>query len=146
MPAATIEEAFPQITRDGYRIASNETTTYNCFAWAIGDNQRWWSPVRNKGYHWPKGVPRSLTVDNFVQLYMRYGKYQTCDNANHETGMEKLAIYCNDAGEVTHVARQLSSGKWTSKLGDWEDIEHNTISGIEGQFYGKATKFLKRPV
>ena len=45
-----------------------------------------------------------------------------------------IAIYCNfnpqlKTLEVTHAARQLPSGKWTSKLGDADDIEHNTLEG-----------------
>jgi hypothetical protein len=46
--------------------------------------------------------------------------------------------------EVTHAARQLPSGAWTSKLGDWEDIEHNALSGLESSFYGRVSIILKR--
>ena len=42
-----------------------------------------------------------------------------------QDGYEKIAIYALD-GEPTHAARQLDTGRWTSKLGKHEDIEHDT--------------------
>ena len=146
MSAALIEAAFPQLARNGYRITSAESPNYNCFAWGFCNTQRWWSPVKDRGYYWPEGTPVDLTVDTFVRVYMKHSSYGRCASAAHESGFEKLAIYANVKGEVTHVARQLPSGKWTSKLGDWEDIEHNTLAAIEGQFYGKAVQILKRPL
>ena len=47
------------------------------------------------------------------------------DDGDHEIGLEKIALYATDDDEYTHVARQLPSGKWTSKLGGLEDIEHD---------------------
>lgn len=44
----------------------------------------------------------------------------------------------------THAARQLSSGHWTSKLGDCEDIEHFALDGVANKIYGAAVVFLKR--
>jgi hypothetical protein len=73
-------------------------------------------------------------------------RYLPCSNSTLEKGWEKIAIYASDSGEPTHVAKQTKSGKWTSKLCDWEDIEHNTLEALEGDFYGKAVKFLKRAV
>lgn len=144
MSAALIEASFPQLAQDGYRITSTETSVYNCFAWGLSNTQKWWSPVQNGGYHWPAGVKQDLKLETFVRLYAQEGNFHPCDHHAHELTYDKLAIYCNQQGEVTHVARQLASGKWTSKLGDWEDIEHKTLAGIEGQFYGKVAKVLKR--
>jgi hypothetical protein len=36
--------------------------------------------------------------------------------------------------------------KCSSKLGDWEDIEHNTLASIEGEFYGAVAAVLKRKI
>jgi hypothetical protein len=33
---------------------------------------------------------------------------------------------------------------WTSKLGDWEDIEHDTWQSLEGGFYGHVAVFMRR--
>lgn len=44
----------------------------------------------------------------------------------------------------THVARQLTDGKWTSKLGQLEDIVHSTVDAIAGSDYGEVIQFMKR--
>jgi hypothetical protein len=49
-----------------------------------------------------------------------------------------------DDGSPEHVSRQLESGKWTSKIGRLEDIEHPTLAALEGKEYGKAKVMLKR--
>jgi hypothetical protein len=104
------------------------------------------SPETNDGYHWPADVPRKLEVKSFVKLYELNGGYAACQDAKPEKGFEKIAIYANDSGDATHVAKQTASGKWTSKLGDWEDIEHSTLESLEGDFYGKVVQILKREV
>jgi hypothetical protein len=48
--------------------------------------------------------------------------------------------------EETHAARSLPNGRWTSKLGNGEDIEHITLAVLEGDLYGKVRVFLKRQV
>jgi hypothetical protein len=37
------------------------------------------------------------------------------------------------------------SGKWTSKIGELEDIEHDGLSALEGKAYGTLAQILKRP-
>ena len=44
----------------------------------------------------------------------------------------------------THAALQLESGAWTSKLGDFEDIEHVTVDAVNGPLYGRPVAFLSR--
>ncbi len=57
---------------------------------------------------------------------------------------EKLALYADSMGDVTHVARQLPNGNWTSKLGALEDIEHKTAEALDAD-YGKIAGALRRP-
>lgn len=146
MGVAEIENAFPKIRKEGYKITSQETADYNCFAWAMNDTARWWSPDTNNGYYWPDGVPKTLEVTSFVSLYQKAANYSPCPHDAFETGFEKIAIYVDGKGDVTHVAKQTQSGKWSSKLGDWEDIEHKTLEALEGRFYGKVVQILKRTV
>jgi len=146
MGVSTIESAFPKIRKEGYKITSRETTDYNCFAWVAGETAQWWSPDSDGGYFWPSDVPKKTEVKAFVTLYERQGGYSPCSHPGLEKGFEKIAIYANATGDATHVAKQTESGRWSSKLGDWEDIEHNTLAALEGEFYGKAVQFLKRAV
>ena len=70
--------------------------------------------------------------------------FEDCPDAVAENGFEKIAIYTDPDGEPQHIARQLPNGLWTSKLGDDCDIQHNTLRGLEGDNYGRATCFMKR--
>ncbi len=53
-------------------------------------------------------------------------------------------VYVTADGKPQHVARQLSSGLWASKLGRLEDIEHE-LAGLDGKLYGTAQTFMARP-
>jgi hypothetical protein len=66
---------------------------------------------------------RDDSVEAWIELFELHG-YRRCDSADLEEGMEKIAIYADSNGEALHVARQLSSGEWTSKIGKLEDIRH----------------------
>jgi hypothetical protein len=88
------------------------------------------------------------TVDAFVEAYRTIG-YESCDDGSLEDGVEKIALFVESDGVTpSHAARQLPSGAWTSKLGEWEDIEHLTLAALEdrksGMGYGTVVKFLKR--
>jgi hypothetical protein len=146
MDVAIIEKTFPKIRREGYKITSRETADYNCFAWAMGDELQWWSPAPVEGYYWPSDVPATLEVDSFIKLYETAGNFSPCSDHQFERGFEKIAIYADKDGQVTHVARQLPSGEWTSKLGDWEDIQHKNLAAIEGVHYGRVSQIMKRAI
>ena len=60
-----------------------------------------------------------------------------------EIGFEKVAIY-GQTLFYRHAARQLPNGKWTSKLGEEEDIEHDTPDDVAGGLYGEVVQILKR--
>jgi len=62
-----------------------------------------------------------------------------------EPGYEKIVIY-GAYGEWEHAARLLSSGKWTSKLGPDEDIEHDSPQDLAGGAFGLIVRTMKRPV
>ncbi len=46
-------------------------------------------------------------------------------------------------GVPTHAARQMTNGRWTSKLGAWEIIEHD-FDALEGAEYGQIVEILRR--
>jgi len=64
-------------------------------------------------------------------------------NDQPEPGMEKIAIFAQ-GGKPTHMARQLENGRWTSKMGQSEDIEH-ALRDLEGVLYGEVALFMGRP-
>ena len=136
-----MESRFPALLKVGYCVASDEDSGYNCIAWAAGRSDQWWEP--SPGYYWPDGSPAIDTVEALMQVFRDLG-YEVCANGHAESGFQKIAIFAED--EIyTHAARQLDDGKWTSKIGAWEDIEHSSCEGLEGNEYGKVRHFMKRP-
>jgi hypothetical protein len=143
MPGADLERSFPGLQGGGYRITSPATAVYNCAAWAAGETRRWWDPSSEDGYYWPTNAPAEQSVAAFVAAFGALG-YEPCADASLEPGMEKLAVYAEAHGWPTHVARQLPTGDWTSKLGASEDIYHSTPQALEGVLYGKVVQYLCR--
>ena len=84
-----------------------------------------------------------------MQAYGTVG-YIECADGSFEQGFEKIAIYAaRETGgglTPTHAARQLPSGRWTSKLGSCEDIEHTDPQAVNCPAYGNVVAYLKRAV
>ena len=140
-----VEAKFPELAKAGYRITSPAVRSYNCVAWAANDTERWWWPDSSHLYsYWPSGVDRRLSCASFVTAFATLG-YAPCKNGTLEDGLEKVALYVDESGVPTHMARQLEDGAWTSKLGNWYDIRHEAVDGICGKNYGRVWSFLKRP-
>ena len=95
-------------------------------------------------YYWPPEIPRTETLEAFIKAFEIFG-YRVCNCIAYEEGFEKVAIYIDTHGKPTHAARQLSSGNWTSKLGQLEDIEHAALDNIAGQWYGFVGVIMKLP-
>ena len=138
-----IEDWLPKLRSSAYRITSPEDVNYNCIAWAADADDMFWWPDQQRLYHWPRSVPRTRTLGSFRQAFSQYG-YEPCDSPRLEPGYEKVAIFVNSTGAPTHAARQLRSGRWTSKLGRAEDIEHD-LDALEGDAYGLVAVVMKRP-
>jgi hypothetical protein len=136
-----LETAFPSLKESGYQIASDPDRVYNCIAWAAGSATIWWWPSADD--YWPDGVPRQTTIEAFEAAFATVG-YAPCGDGSLEDGVEKVAMYAVN-NVPKHAARQLADGRWTSKLGRFHDIEHNTAEGIVSEGYGSIVRFLKRP-
>jgi hypothetical protein len=86
------------------------------------------------------------TVRSWIKVFELQGYKQT-DNGQYERGFEKVAIYADKNGQPTHVARQVGSGRWASKLGRGVDIEHDNLDRLAGHAkdeYGAIAKILVR--
>jgi hypothetical protein len=140
---ATLEDSFPNLDEHNFEVTSDFSENYNCIAWAANDTTRWWWPVNSSDAYWPEGVLFSVTKESFIAAFQKLG-YEVCEDREFESGFEKVALYFNENEQPTHMARQLSSGVWTSKLGEAWDIMHHTLEGLEGSVYGHAALFLRR--
>jgi hypothetical protein len=137
-----LEEIFPGLAGSGYRVTSPRDNDYNCIAWAAGETHRFWWPGGTVEEYWPPAAPRERTVTAFQQAFATLG-YQVCENGGVEPGFEKIALFADGQGRPTHAARQLPGGRWTSKLGKMEDIEHD-LHDLAGTVYGSVILVMKR--
>ena len=136
--------AFPGLRTSSFQITSPADFSYNCIAWAAAVVTDWWWPFHDvRRTFWPAGVERQVTVAAFVAAFQTLG-YAACVDDSLEAGFEKVALFATSATVPTHAARQLPNGRWTSKLGHSEDIEHE-LRALEGEVYGSAKLFMKRP-
>jgi hypothetical protein len=142
-----LEQSFPKLAGgNGYQITSDASFIYNCLAWVIGDTKYWWDIDRRlAGYYWHPNAPREFTLAAWRKIFKDHG-YIQCDSDKSEAGFEKIAAYqIPEDDEPSHAARQLESGKWTSKLGSSHDIEHDSLDLLEGDAYGEVVLIMKRP-
>jgi hypothetical protein len=132
---------FPRLTPLNHRLTSPPDPEYNCIAWSAGDTAHWWQP----GVYWPLPThPDDYGVGVLEQLFLSLG-YADCGiDISLEVGFEKVALFGSSLF-YTHAARQLPSGKWTSKLGREADIEHDTPDDVSGGVYGEVIQMMKRP-
>ncbi len=142
--AADVAACFPKIAGK-YRRTSDATINYNCLAWAVGANWAWFDPTRRiAGYFWPVGIEREWTTPAIRKLLSHFGFEEEAENSDPEDGYVKVAVYLDNDGTPTHFARQLENGKWTSKLGELIDVDHETLDCLECDAYGAAGFFLKK--
>jgi len=135
---------FPSLDTEGFTKTSEATSAYNCFAWSLGNDTRFWAPTYGgfMTYYWPPDAPFDRKVSTFQLIFEREG-YEVCASPSLELGFEKVAFYVQ-GGLVTHAARQIDDGTWTSKLGSGIDLSH-TLAGLEGPLYGSVACVMRRP-
>jgi hypothetical protein len=149
MPGSWPTQDFPRLSDfDWVGPPSPATGRYNCIAWSVGDTtHKWWPDAWGIGRWFPR-IARLNTVEGFIAGYRSVG-YAECPDGSLEAGIEKIALYAKVGllGEVTptHAAYQLPNGHWTSKLGDFEDIEHFQVASLNGPQYGGVVQYLARP-
>lgn len=141
MNRALIEQLFPGLRGKPFEITSPRAVDYNCVAWSAQDSTRCWWPA--PGYFWPEESPREITINAFRNAFGTLG-FTECASAEPEEGFEKVAIFIDANGIPSHAARQLPNGRWTSKLGRLEDIEHSLVD-LEGDCYGRVAAVMRRP-
>lgn len=131
---------FPRLDASNHRDTSPPDRRYNCVAWAAEDNQHWWEP----GAYWtPADWPSDdHGIGALERAFLTLG-YEDCGlDSSLEPGFLKVALYATGSFLYTHAARQLPTGKWTSKLGRGVDIEHDTPDVVAGGLYGEVLQVL----
>ena len=141
-----IKKFFPNINEENIKITSPIDDSYNCIAFAYGRSDiKYWPDDSDMGddCEWPNDIKRGNNMDSFINLFESIG-YIICDNENFEQGYEKICIYEKD-DVPKHAAKQLLNGNWSSKLGDYFDVEHSISALLDGR-YGNISVFMKREI
>jgi hypothetical protein len=144
-------QAFPKLSQDNqFKVTSKDTPVYNCIAWAYNIDNRWmWPntgeyPFLDGVHYWPSDDIIDCNVANFIDAFKLKG-YECCETSDFEDGYRKIALYVTPGtNSCTHAARQKSDGNWTSKLGEFNDIQHGTPEAIENDAYGVVYCFMRR--
>ena len=138
---------FPGLRNSTFKITSSPDFTYNCVAWVIGITNEWWEPRYREGT-WPDHIPQERTVAAAI-LALANVSYEECGDGRIEENVEKVAIY-GARDQFLHVAKQLPSGRWSSKLGRAWDIEHElealtSTANLGGPVqYGEVVAYMRR--
>ncbi len=137
-----LEADCPGLLTTPYEIKSARDPKYNCIAFAVGDVTHFWYDAKISGYYWPPGTPSADSLEGWIKVFTDHG-YRYADDDSLEPEYEKVAIYASADGPE-HVARQKASGVWTSKMGKGHDIDHSTLTALEGATMGKVVTIMKR--
>lgn len=93
------------------------------------DIKHWYEPE----FFWPPGVSEpspdaDADLDCYLELFRTWG-FENCNSLGPEDGYLKIAIFATDQ-EFNHVAKQLPSGRWSSKGGVLHDFRHGTLDAL----------------
>jgi len=100
-------------------------------------------PFLDGVHYWPSDEILDCDVSHFIKAFELKG-YSVCDACDFDPNYRKIALYVkNNSTECTHAARERRNGFWTSKLGEYVDIQHGTPHAIESEVYGEVYCFMK---
>ena len=139
-----LRRAFPNLTPENHAVASPRTDEYNCIAFAAGNQKSLVVARSGRSVVLAAEAAREESVAAFRRAFSSLG-YEPVRRLEPEPGYEKVAIYAI-GGTPTHAARQLPNGRWASKLGELEDIEHATLDVLVGTVYGDVAIIVRRGV
>ncbi len=132
------------VENGNFRYTSPKKKAYNCLAWAIGISNLQIDMLYFRDVYELDPNTLDHSANGYAECINRYYGFEICDSAEVEDGFEKIALYEDNRRDFTHAARQLDNGKWTSKMGTYEDIEHDDLDAVAGAFYGKPSVYMKR--
>lgn len=124
-----------------FKFTSEQTWDYNCVAYVLGIKDDWID-----FYYTADGsVSMDLGINSYIDLFKNHG-FSICKNDSLQKGFEKIAIFEDSNKWFSHVSLQLSDGKWTSKMGEYEDIKHTDLESVSNGIYGTSVVFMKREI
>lgn len=133
---------FPNSTDNNWRWKSQPTWEYNCLAFSVHREDVWMWPDEREQFSWPVGMPRGDDIATLRAFFQSIG-FSVCASTAIEAGFEKIAIYAMGT-DPSHVARQIGSGRWKSKMSGGIDIEHDDLTVLADGDYGNVQLIMRR--
>jgi hypothetical protein len=131
-----LRSKFPYLRTDDYCITGPANTTYNCFAWSMGDTSKWLESEVDSLYGNKNGT---LELSDFDDMYANQGLKPVTDAtpANPE-----IVLYAKGT-TPTHAARNTGAacGGFESKLGSSVRIAHYPDQLEGGTVYGDINRY-----
>lgn len=135
-PDQDLIRRFPKLGSGNYVIRelpeTGASARYNCKAYAAGFSDKY--------------LLLRQSLDAEKAFFATQLAYRPVDSPVVEPGAECIAIYTKD-GAPSHVARQIPGGRWISKIGAYELLEHDLddLTGDGEYEYGRVAQIMSRP-
>ncbi|KYF94249.1 type IV secretion protein Rhs [Sorangium cellulosum] len=127
-----VHDHFPKLG-DNYEVLAPQDENYNCIAHTLGMSDSWVNPVTG---------PAADRLQGMDSIYGTQGYIRSSDmDFSLKPGTQKIVVYGTKnadgtIAEITHGAIQDEHGTWTSKLGQWPLIRHESPESLSGPAYG----------
>lgn len=131
---------------ENFRFTSLKKRGFKCIWYALmlekGDIDMLW--FRDMYELDPNTLDHS--AKGYADCFQKYYGFELCGSSSYEEGFVKIVLYEDKNKDFKHVARVLPNGNMTSKMGNYEDIEHYTMDAVSGDEYGYPSLFMKKKI
>ncbi|AGP42298.1 hypothetical protein SCE1572_52050 [Sorangium cellulosum So0157-2] len=135
-----LHDHFPKLG-DNYEVLGPQDENYNCIAHTLGKNDTWVNPVTG---------PATNPLQGMDAIYGAQGYTRSPGmDFSLKPGTQKVVVYATKRAdgtidEITHGAIQDEHGTWTSKLGQWPLIRHESPDSLNGPAYGEPVAVYEK--
>jgi hypothetical protein len=95
---------------------------------------------------WTAGARYRFGLEAPISAYEVIG-YRLCPGGGPvpEEGYDKVALYAENS-EWRRAAKLPEDGRWSSELGDLEDVSRDSPEDVCGKFHGELACFMLRAI
>ncbi|HYE53679.1 MAG TPA: hypothetical protein VD996_02510 [Chitinophagaceae bacterium] len=141
-----MESLWPDLKEgENFHFTSLKKRGYKCVWYALmldrGDiDMLWFRDFYNLD---PATLDHS--AKGYAKCFQQYFGFEECLSKEYEEGFIKIVLYEDKNQDFKHVARVLPNGYFTSKMGNYEDIQHS-LEAVCGNEYGYPVLYMKKSV
>lgn len=133
-----LKKQMPHLLDSAIGVEAPASLNYNCIAHSVGKNDVWIAPP-----------PSLADADDFFAGFGYVPSLPPTDPRAFalSAGIDKVVLFATESdGSVnpTHAIRQTCDGDWTSKNGQWMQVEVDSPLQMEGPAYGVAVRVYER--